>query len=94
MAGAGVKGLPEMNWTQAVAAMKTGKRVQRASQQRRTLLSANDGTPVFECGTEPCLLAHAWTDDEKPVLVFRGAESGVLFVPDSEDRGATDWVCV
>lgn len=83
-----------MNWTEAVAAMKTGKHVQRASEQTRNLIGSTDGVPIYECGEEACLLAHAWTDDERPVMVFRGAGSGQLFVPDSEHREANDWLCL
>lgn len=83
-----------MNWLEAVTAMKSGQRVQRASEQGRKLISENSGVPIYECGQEPSLLAHAWSADEQAVMVFRGAHSGELFVPDSEHREANDWVCV
>ena len=83
-----------MNWTEAVAAMKGGNQVQRASEQGSKPLSENSGVPIYKCGEEPCLLAHAWSADDRPVTVFRGANSGVLFVPDFEHRDAIDWVCV
>lgn len=84
--------LNKMNWSEAVAAMKVGKPVQRASEQTRKLIGHSDGIPIYECGEEACMLAHAWTDDERPVMVFRGVGSGQLFVPESEHREATDWV--
>ncbi len=79
-----------MNWLEAIEVMRSGANVQRRSEQTRKQISPG----VWECGEEPCMLAHAWTVDERPVLVFRGADSGVLFVPDSDDREATDWVVV
>lgn len=83
-----------MNWTEAVTAMKAGQRVQRASEQGRKLLDENAGTPIYECGQEPCMLAHAWSAGEQAVMVFRGVHSGELFVPESEHREAEDWVYV
>ena len=88
------EGLGVMNWAEAVTAMQAGHQVQRASEQHRALIGDSDGVPIYECGQEPCLLAHAWTADEQPALVFRGARSGELFVPDSEHRNACDWVLV
>ena len=81
-----------MNWHDAVSAMLAGKHVQRASEQGRKLIDDNAGVPIYECGQEPCLLAHAWSADEQAVRVFRGTYSGELFVPDFEHREAKDWV--
>lgn len=75
-----------MNWTEAVAMMQEGFVMQRAGEQA----FHKDGQ-ILERGEEPCMLAHAWTVDEKPVLVFCGAISRKLFVPGSEHTGALDW---
>lgn len=83
-----------MNWNEAVSAMRLGKRVQRESERRHEPIGSICGLMVYESGQEPVMLAHAWTADERPVMVFRGAESGVLFVPDAEHRMADDWVIV
>lgn len=80
-----------MNWAEAVQTMRKGQPVHRTSQVWRVQVGEAGGLPVFDCGREACMLAAAWTDDERPVMVFRGAESGVLFVPDDEDRAAEDW---
>ncbi|MES1979602.1 MAG: hypothetical protein V4451_16290 [Pseudomonadota bacterium] len=94
-----------MNWNDAVLVMREGHSVRRLSEMHMTVLDAGnpelqgdrwqDGiehAPIFESGQEGCKLMHAWTVDEKPVLVFMGSGSKCLFVPDDEDRGATDWV--
>lgn len=83
-----------MNWSDAIEAMKRGHQVRRVSEQYRRPFGGADGVPIFECGEEPAMLAHAWTYDERPVMVFRGAMSGALFVPDSDHREATDWEVV
>jgi len=80
-----------MNWVEAVAAMKNGRHVHRASQQQRKLIGHSEGVPIYECGTEPTRLAAAWTDDGKPVMVFQGAGSKAMFAPEDEDMAATDW---
>jgi hypothetical protein len=83
-----------VNWTEAVECMRAGARVRLKSEMWRKVIDAGDdmNPGIVECGMEGCILAHAWTDDEKPVLVFRGADSGQLFVPEDEHRTATDWV--
>lgn len=80
-----------MTWDEAVAAMRAGKSVQRRSLVQRKLIGHSDGVPIYECGTEACRLAAAWSDDECPVRVFQGAGSKAMFVPDEDDRRATDW---
>ena len=54
-------------------------------------LAGDEFVPIMESGQEGCRLMHAWTVDEKPVLVFMGSSSKCLFVPDDEHRAATDW---
>ena len=83
-----------MNWIEAVEAMRTGKHVQRASESGRKLVGLRDGVPIYECGMEPCFLAHAWSDEQRPVLVFCGSGSKALFVPGGEHADATDWMVV
>ncbi len=83
-----------MNFSEAVSAMKSGSHVHRASQQKRELLSENDGVPIYECGTEPMRLAAAWTDDGRPVMVFQGVGSKALFAPEQDDMEANDWEIV
>lgn len=81
-----------MNWSQAVAAMLRGHNVVRASEQKRQLVgTAPDGLPIYDCGTEPRCVAAAWTTDDRPVMVFQGAETRTLFIPEDEERSATDW---
>lgn len=82
-----------MNWTAALEAMRKGKHIQRTSQQGRKLIGHSGGLPIYECG-EATRLAYAWTHDNKPVLVFQGTESKVLFVPETDDRNANDWEVV
>ena len=93
-----------MNWTEAIEAMKRGAQVRRTQDARREPVFDDDGdiaesgigeirAPVVFAGTEPMRLAAAWSADGKPVSVFQGAWSGVLFVPD-DDRAATDWEVV
>lgn len=41
-----------MNWTEAVAAMKRGKHVHRAGEQKRELIGHSNGVPIYDCGTE------------------------------------------
>ena len=82
-----------MNWPDALAAMRAGHAVRRASLScYRPISSPDDETVIIYAGTEPLMLAAAWTVDDRPVFVFRGAMSGVLHIPDDEDRAATDWV--
>lgn len=80
-----------MNWTEAVEAMKAGHHVHRASEQKRELIGDNGGIPIYDCGTEAMRLAAAWTDQGTPVLVFQGAGSKALFIPEADDMAATDW---
>lgn len=80
-----------MNWAEAVQAMKRGHHVHRASKQQRKLIGHSDGVPIYECGTEAMRLAAAWTSDGIPVLVFQGAGSKVMFVPEQDDMAANDW---
>lgn len=77
-----------MNWNEAVEAMRRGKVVRRVSESVRTKIAPD----IIETGREPTMLAHAWTVDEQPALIFQGAWTKVLFVPDSDCREATDWV--
>ncbi len=77
-----------MNWPEAVEAMRAGHAVRRKSE---SLVKVRDDD-IRETGQEGSRLMHAWTADEKPALVFMGSSSKCLFVPDDEDRGATDWV--
>ncbi len=83
-----------MDWNAAIEAMKLGKHVQRASETGRKLIGHSDGVPIYECGAEPCFLAHAWTDDGRPVRVFVGSCSKAHFVPETDDMAATDWIVV
>ena len=80
-----------MDFKDAVSAMKSGSHVHRTSQQKRELLSENYGVPIYECGTEPMRLAAAWTDDCRPVMVFQGVHSQVLFIPEPDDEASDDW---
>ena len=96
-----------MNWTEAVAAMREGHVVRRKSEIWVKTIDAGqpelqgdhwrDGVehaPIFESGQEGMRLMHAWTPDETAVLVFMGADSKCLCVPDDEHRSATDWIIV
>jgi hypothetical protein len=77
-----------MNWNEAVEAMKRGEKVMRMADCGVCKIGEAD---IRELGMEPAMLAHAWTVDEKPALVFMGAFSKALFVPGSDHRAATDW---
>ena len=79
-----------MNWHEAVQAMRAGGIVRKQSEMWRKQLSDR----ISESGAEGCYLAHAWSADEKPALVFMGAISRCLFVPDDDDRKAMDWIVV
>lgn len=88
-----------MTWAQAVEAMKRGAIVRRACDCYSILVDEGDPDsddirrfPVYESGQEGCFLAHAWTVDEKPALVFMGVSSKCLFVPEFEHTSAVDWV--
>lgn len=84
-----------MSWPEAVEAMRRGAVVRRKSESTVKLIGHTDeDVPIFEGGEEACRLMHAWTDDERPALVFMGAGSKCLFVPDAEHRMATDWIIV
>ena len=83
-----------MDWIAAVEAMRAGEHVQRTSESWRNLLGESGGVPIYECGTEPCFLAAAWTEHDTPTRVFCGSESKCLFVPGHDDTSATDWVIV
>lgn len=83
-----------MNWTEAIEAMRAGRRVRRVSGTQKVLACYAGTLPVYDVGTEPIMLAAAWTDDAKPVRVFVGAWSKVLFAPGHEYENATDWVTV
>lgn len=77
-----------MNWSEAVEAMRAGHIVRRRSEMWQKRLADN----IVESGEEGCRLMHAWSADEKPVLVFFGAGSKSHFVPDDVHRSAVDWV--
>ena len=94
-----------MNWDQAVQLARMGHIMRRKSEMvERVIDEGNpdsmtgnwrddaEHAPVIESGQEGFRLMHAWTDTEAPVLVFVGEGSKCLFVPDDEQRGATDWV--
>ena len=81
-----------MTWDEAVTVMRRGGIVRRVSESVRKLIDDGGGIPIFEAGTEPCKLAHAWTVDEKPVQVYMGAWSKEMLMPCDEMRGATDWI--
>lgn len=89
-----------MNWADAVIAMRAGHNVRRDSLScwKRVHVidpagnALTDEPIVIYAGLEPLMLAAAWTDDDRPVFVFRGAQSGVMHIPEDEDRAATDWV--
>ena len=84
-----------MNWTQALEKMFAGHTVNRRSQLwARQSDRKHNGMPVIETGMEACRLMYAWTHDNKPVQVFVGAQSGMLFVPDSDLLNAEDWQVV
>jgi hypothetical protein len=97
-------GRPRLTWDQALEAMRAGKYVRQASQMYLRCIEPSheadeDEHPwatagVYESGQEGCFLAHAWTDDNKPVCVFMGASSKCVFVPDGEHFEATDWVVI
>lgn len=80
-----------MNWLEAVEAMRAGLIVRRRSEMYTRHVRDN----IFETGMEGCRLLAAWSSESQPVLVFAGAESGVMFVPDAEwHEAATDWEIV
>ena len=81
-----------MTWEEAIDAMRQGAHVRRSSESTRTLMGHSGGVPIYDCGTEACFLAYAWTDDGRPVRVFCGSGSKAMFVPDSDQRLATDWI--
>jgi hypothetical protein len=83
-----------MIWREAVDAMRAGKHVRRASEVTRKLIDGGDGLnpPIYDCGTEGCFLAAAWSVDDRPVSVFMGSWSKVPFVPGDEHMQATDWI--
>lgn len=90
-----------MNWSEAIEAAMTSAVLRRESEMwMRVLESGNPalggiaGAAIKETGREGFRLASAWTHDEKPVLVFQGAESKCLFVPESDDRNAVDWTVI
>lgn len=86
-----------MNWDQAIVAMMGGAMVRRQRDCWERVLERCEvsGDPIIvEQGTEGCILAHAWTHDNKPVRVLMGAESKALFVPDSDHLAAQDWVII
>lgn len=81
-----------MNWAEAVARMQAGNIVRRASQPDKWLgTDQKTGAALFVTDAEPIMLAAAWTPEDKPVFVFRGLWSRELFVPDDDNRNATDW---
>lgn len=87
-----------MNWIQAVEVAKSGHCLRRLSESESRVIDHGDatiggiqGAPIIETGHEGFRLMHAWTADEQPVLIFMGRWSKCLFVPDDEDRNATDW---
>jgi len=80
-----------MNWNEAVKAMRNGHVVVRESGQVKKRIVGVGSMPIYDIGQEGCLLAVAWSDEETPVMVFMGAMSKALFVPDSDFRSATDW---
>ncbi len=79
-----------MNWLAAVEAMRRGHRVRRRSEMWVRRIDDD----LDETGIEACELMAGWTDDDKPVRVFIGRHSRWAFVPDDEDRAATDWEIV
>lgn len=99
-------GRPRLSWDRAVEAMRKGEFVRQASQTYLRLVEAAREPepdedehswallPTYESGQEGCYLAHAWTDDNKPVRVFMGASSKSLFVPEGEHFEAVDWVVI
>ena len=81
-----------MNWADAVACLQAGNAVRRASQPDKWLgVDPMTGAKLFVTDAEPIMLAAAWTTEDRPVFVFRGLWSRELFVPDDENRKATDW---
>jgi hypothetical protein len=98
-------GRPRLNWQQAVEAMRAGRYVRQASQMYLRCIEPTsegddeDGHPwsaagIYESGQEGYYLAHAWSHDDKPVLVFMGASSKMPFVPEGDHFEATDWLVV
>jgi hypothetical protein len=82
-----------MDWLSAVALMRKGKHVCRASQQKKTLIGHTpNNTPIYDCGTESIFLAAAWTVDNQAVFVFMGSESKTMFLPMDHHTEATDWI--
>jgi hypothetical protein len=71
-------------------AMRAGRMVRRVSEAVRSKVDDD----IYEEGEEPMMLAHAWTAEDRPALIFMGAYSKCLFVPESDHRDATDWVVV
>lgn len=70
--------------------MQAGHRVRRRSEMWVRPLDED----LDETGVEACELMAGWTDDDKPVRVFIGSYSRWAFVPDYDDRTATDWEIV
>lgn len=84
-----------MHWAAAVHAMRESKYVRRRTwMAMETVKRGPDGVPIVVTGIEPCYLAAGWSDDDRPVRVFRGAWSGLNFIPLAEDMDASDWVIV
>lgn len=89
-------GRTRMNWANAVEAMRRGEYVRRACEMYLRLVEhgGEEAPSIYESGQEGCYLAHAWTVDDKPALVFMGASSNTPFVPEGEHMDAVDWVVV
>jgi hypothetical protein len=82
-----------MNWPEAIEAMKAGKHVRRKVDAVHGERWVN-GVKVRYFGEEAMCLRAAWTVDNRPVMVFAGAESRCLFVPEARHIEATDWEIV
>jgi hypothetical protein len=83
---------PRLNWQQALAAMKAGKTIRRASQMQFEVRGG-----IVESGECAMALAVAVTENDEIVNVFvnRLSRSHVLLIePQREHTTATDWVVI
>ena len=83
-----------MDWQEAVAAMRVGYAVRRVAWRafrEGEVVEYQGEIPIVERGVEPVTLVAAWSGDDKPVSVFRGAWSRVDCIPEDDWREATDW---
>jgi len=79
-----------VNWSEAIEAMRAGKHVRRRADAVTHTAWVGD-MPIEVSGEEAMCLRAGWTTDNQPVMVFVGAESRCLLVPEAHHVEATDW---